>query len=84
MKKKRKQKKAPGVKESLYQLTDYINKHFRGQCGIVYCLSQKDTEAVAFFLARAKIPCECYHAGEPARSEAAASCPHALCARVVV
>ncbi|PPQ38356.1 ATP-dependent DNA helicase RecQ [Rhodoblastus acidophilus] len=38
----------------------------RGQCGVVYCATRRQTEAVAATLAEAGLPAAAYHAGLPA------------------
>ena len=36
---------------------------YRGQCGIVYCLTRRTTESVARELCRRGVPAACYHGG---------------------
>lgn len=47
-------------------IVDYILQHHAGESGIVYCLSQSDTEATAkalVELSKGRIATGCYHAG---------------------
>ncbi|MBB4199142.1 ATP-dependent DNA helicase RecQ [Rhodoblastus sphagnicola] len=43
----------------------------RGQCGIVYCASRRQTESVAATLVEAGLPAAAYHAGLPAQAREA-------------
>lgn len=45
------------------EVIDLINQKFRGQSGIVYCLSRKECDSVAADLKTAGIKAESYHAG---------------------
>ncbi|MDR6563380.1 MULTISPECIES: DNA helicase RecQ [unclassified Arcicella] len=46
-------------------IQNFIAEHPR-QCGIIYCLSRKNTESVAEALQKVGINAKCYHAGMPA------------------
>ena len=46
-----------------------ITDHYKNLCGIVYCLSQKDTEEMAQLLCSAGIKAAHYHAGSTSRQE---------------
>ena len=46
-----------------------IKKHYGKQCGIVYCLTQKDTEEMATLLTSAGVKAAHYHAGSSSRQE---------------
>ena len=52
----------PPPRQSIPMLIEYI-KARKDQCGIVYCLSQKDTSKIAACLVKAGISCDYYHAG---------------------
>jgi ATP-dependent DNA helicase RecQ len=43
-------------------ITEFIERH-RGECGIIYCMSRKNTETVALMLFSHGIRCGVYHAG---------------------
>ena len=49
-------------KEARKQLLNFIES-FKGESGIVYCLSRKSTEEVAFDLSRAGVRAAAFHAG---------------------
>lgn len=53
-------------KEKLAAITQFVKEH-TGQCGIIYCLARKDTEAVAFHLNVKGIKAVPYHAGLSAK-----------------
>ncbi|KAI9271878.1 P-loop containing nucleoside triphosphate hydrolase protein [Phascolomyces articulosus] len=53
------------MEETIQHMSQYILRHYRGQSGIIYCLSKKDTEHVAqelFKISKGKIRYEIYHA----------------------
>ena len=49
--------------ENLEMLSDFISLEFKGETGIVYCLSRKKTEETAKYLRSKKIKAHAYHAG---------------------
>lgn len=50
------------TKEKLRAILDFVGRH-TGDCGIIYCLSKKNTETVASFLSEHGITTAIYHAG---------------------
>lgn len=50
------------AKKRIQKITEYIKRH-RNECGIVYCLSRKQTERVAAALQKENIKAAHYHAG---------------------
>ena len=59
------------VRDKGAALLAFLRK-YRGQCGIIYCLTRRTTESVARELCRLGIPAACYHGAMPkaAREEA--------------
>jgi ATP-dependent DNA helicase RecQ len=51
------------------QLTDVLQRH-RGQAGIVYCVSRREVDALAAWLAESGVRARAYHAGMDDRSRA--------------
>lgn len=49
--------------ENLEMLSNFISTEFKGETGIVYCLSRKKTEETAKYLRSKKIKAHAYHAG---------------------
>lgn len=60
------------AKGSVDELAAMLNERHRGECGIVYCHSQRDCEGVADALRQRGINAAFYHAGldQPSRKEA--------------
>ncbi|KAI7857061.1 P-loop containing nucleoside triphosphate hydrolase protein [Circinella umbellata] len=58
-------KRPDTMKETIQHISKYILKNYRGQSGIIYCFSKKDTETVSMDLyneSKGQIVCEVYHA----------------------
>lgn len=50
------------------EIHSIITTRFKNQSGIVYCLTQRDTEDVASELRKRKLNASCYHANMDAAS----------------
>ncbi|VDO08044.1 unnamed protein product [Rodentolepis nana] len=58
------------ITTSYSTICDLLKTEFRGQSGIVYCISQKDTESLAEYLNKESIGAAFYHANvDPCRRE---------------
>nr|CDS33173.1 ATP dependent DNA helicase Q1 [Hymenolepis microstoma] len=58
------------ITTSFSTICDLLKTEFRGQSGIVYCISQKDTESLAEYLNKESIGAAFYHANvDPCRRE---------------
>jgi bloom syndrome protein len=58
-------------KKALEQLLKICKLQYKApQCGIIYCLSQKDTEEVSQYLSSNKVQASFYHAGNSAKDRA--------------
>ena len=58
-------KRPDTMEETIQHMAKYILKNYRGQSGIIYCFSKKETETVSMDLynaSRGQIVCEVYHA----------------------
>ena len=58
-------KRPDTMEETIQHMAKYILKNYRGQSGIIYCFSKKDTETVSMDLynqSKGQIVCEIYHA----------------------
>ena len=62
------------VRDKWPALLSFLRK-YRGQCGIIYCLTRRTAESVARELCRSGIPAACYHGAMPktARDKAQAA-----------
>uniref|UniRef100_A0A2C9JYD4 ATP-dependent DNA helicase n=1 Tax=Biomphalaria glabrata TaxID=6526 RepID=A0A2C9JYD4_BIOGL len=65
------QEKPATQKDTMDKIFHLINKRFRGQSGIIYCFSRKDSEEVATDLKSRGIKAGCYHADMTAQSRSA-------------
>lgn len=54
--------KPANTEAAMDKIGSVITTRFHGQSGIIYCLSQKETEEVASQLRKRKIAAHCYHA----------------------
>ena len=54
--------KPTNTEAAMDKICSMITKRFPGQSGIIYCLSQKETEEVASQLTKRHIAAHCYHA----------------------
>lgn len=59
--------KPTGLKNSVAEICKLISSRFSGQSGIIYCLTQKDTEEVAREMQKFGIKASCYHANMDAK-----------------
>ena len=59
------------VRDKWPALLAFLRK-YRGQCGIIYCLTRRTTESVARELCRLGIPAACYHGAMPKEAREAA------------
>ena len=61
-------KETKSKQKSLEQLLKLCKEQYKApQCGIIYCLSQKDTEEVSQYLTTNKVQASFYHAGNSAK-----------------
>lgn len=50
--------------ETCKHVLNYIKKRFPSACGIIYCMTKKETEILADFLRTHQLPVDFYHAGQ--------------------
>ena len=55
--------KPPNSKDMLQEVLDYINAKYRGQTGIIYCMTKMQCEEAADFLREKGMSADYYHAG---------------------
>ena len=60
--------KSPSAESALNDIHEMIVTRFQNQSGIIYCLSQRDTEDVARELCKRGVQANCYHANMDAKS----------------
>jgi bloom syndrome protein len=55
--------KSPNPEEMMLEVLDYINSKYRGQTGIIYCMTKRQCEEAADFLRDKGMSADYYHAG---------------------